>query len=100
MNRRAGDARLDAIERHLHEGHERMQKLEDGQSRILQHIADNRAITNEIRDIMAAGRVGLKVLGGVSVAVKWMAGVVVGLAAIWGGIHAAASNWQEWWPRK
>ncbi len=39
----------------------------------------NTALTQEIRDIMTAAKVGFKVLGGIGTAVKW-AGMIAGAA--------------------
>lgn len=44
----------------------------------------NNDLTQEIRDVIVAGRTGLKVLGSVGTAVKWVASVAAAIVTIWG----------------
>ena len=55
--------RLASIEERLEHGSERMDLLDA-------EMTKNTELTQEIRDIMAAARVGFKVLGGIGTAVK------------------------------
>ena len=44
----------------------------------------NNDLTQEIRDVIVAGKTGLKVLGGIGTAVKWIASVAAAIVTIWG----------------
>lgn len=63
---RSQDARLEVVENQLQE---------------------NNVLTAEIRDILAAGKMGLKVLGGLGSAFRWALGIGAGVATIWGYFH-------------
>lgn len=80
--------RLAAIEDRLERGSERMDLLDAELDR-------NTELTQEIRDIMAAARVGFKVLGGLGTVAKWIgtiAGAGVALYSLWYAItHGGAT---------
>lgn len=63
---------LALIHRRLDRGSERMDKMSE-------ELAANTAITEEIRDLMTAARVGFKVLGAFGVFAKWI-GMLAGAA--------------------
>jgi hypothetical protein len=76
------DDRLKAIEDRLTRGSERMDLMD-------QAIAKNTEITQAIHDILAAGRVGLKVLGGLGLIAKWIGMLAAAGVAIYSAFYAA-----------
>lgn len=73
-------ARLAAIEARLDAGDQRMGRLETAQ-------AENNTMTAEIRDLMAAGKAGFKVLGWIGAAARWIGALATAGVAIYGLIH-------------
>jgi hypothetical protein len=74
----AGAARSD-----MAESLDRFGKIEARLSAVETDIQLNTALTKEIRDVMVAGRVGLKVLGGVGTAIKWLGMLAAAIVAIY-----------------
>lgn len=46
-------------------------------------VKTNTALTQEIRDVIVAAKVGFKVLGGIGIAVKWAGMIAAGAVAIY-----------------
>lgn len=74
--------RLSAIERRLDAGSKRMD-LQDGL------LAENTEITRDIRDLLTAARLGLKVLGGLGAVARWLGYLGAGGAALYTLWHMA-----------
>lgn len=68
--------RIAAIEAQLVDGSKRMDRMQE-------ELTSNTEVTREIRDILAMGRTGLKVLGGLGTFAKWLGGIAGACAAIW-----------------
>lgn len=67
---------LASIKRRLDAGSKRMRKIED-------EMAINTEITTEIRDLLAAAKLGFKVLGYLGSGVKWVGSIAAAVGAIW-----------------
>lgn len=68
-------------------------RLDDGDARMTRiesSLEANTAVTTDIKDILEAGRLGLKVLGWIGAAAKWVGLVAAGGAALWGFFHQGA----------
>lgn len=64
-----------AIVRRLDDGDARMTRIETA-------LAENTRLTAEVRSIMEAGRAGLRLLGWVGFALKWLGVIATALVAI------------------
>ena len=73
--------RLAAIEARLDRGSIRMDLSDEV-------MRENTAITQEVRDILAAAKTGLRVLGGLGTLFKWVGMVAGGLLALYTAIYA------------
>lgn len=78
----ANDDRFDIIERQLIQGAKRMDSLESS-------VKQNTELTQEIRDVMVAAKVGFRVLGGVGTMVKWFGVIAAGALSIYVAVYAA-----------
>ena len=87
-----------AIEDRLSEGDVRMTALERQVADMRGELARNSEITQDIRDILSAGRLGLRVLGGLGSAVKWAGMLAGGVMAVWGAWQAVMHGGS--WPPK
>ncbi len=76
------DERLAAIEQRLQRGDDRMGTIE-------RNVAENTAITREIHEILQLGRNGLRILGALGTATKWLASLIAACGAAWGVLTAA-----------
>lgn len=76
------EERLAAIERRLQRGSERMSDIEAD-------VAENTAITREVRDLLQLGRNGLRILGALGTGAKWLASLIAACGAAWGVLTAA-----------
>ncbi len=72
--------RISAIEARLKKGDERMGAIET-------ELAENTTVTKEIKDMLDMARAGLKVLGGIGSAAKWLGALAAAIVAIWTFIH-------------
>jgi hypothetical protein len=73
--------RLASIEERMQQGSDRMDLLDA-------EMTKNTDLTQEIRDIMAAARVGFKVLGGLGTAFKWAGTLSAAAVAIYTALYA------------
>ena len=48
---------------------------------------ESRATNEEVRAILSAGKTGLRVLGGLGTAARWLASIAAAIAALKGGIY-------------
>lgn len=71
------EVRLGAIEDALVHGDSRMAALEKA-------VAHNTELTAEIRELIAAAKLGFRVLGWIGVGAKWVAGIATAIGAVWG----------------
>lgn len=69
-------AELSRIEGRLNRGAERMDQMQGELSR-------NTEVTTEVRDLLQMARAGLRVLGAVGTAARWLGGLAGAAAAIW-----------------
>ena len=53
-----------------------------------EQVRENTALTQEVLDVLRAARVGLKVLGGIGIAVKWIGTLAAAGLAIWTFLYA------------
>jgi hypothetical protein len=79
--------RIKAIEARLEEGREIMMGHDEQLKLIRQELQENTDVTTDIRDLMSAGKTGLKVLGWIGVAAKWVASIALAITAVWGVIY-------------
>ena len=73
---------LALMQSRLNSGGARMKRIED-------ELKANSATTAEIRDVLAAARMGFKVLGGLGVAAKWLGVLAAAAVSIYTAIYAA-----------
>ena len=83
---------LDDIRVRLETGSIRMEVMEKNQIDMKRELAANTVITGEIRDLMAAARVGFKVLGGMATAAKWLGILASAALAIYTAFYALTHN--------
>jgi hypothetical protein len=74
--------RFEAIEDRLDRGSDRMKAIE-------LELRDNTTVTKEVRELMAAARGGLRVLGWFGKAVKWAGGLAAAGGALWTAVYMA-----------
>lgn len=79
---RDDEDRLAAIEARLLEGSARMDRMQA-------ELSANTAITVQVRDLLQTLRGGLRLLGWLGVAAKWIGGIAAAVTAVWALIHAA-----------
>jgi hypothetical protein len=79
--------RLQEIEERLDRGAATMREFRT-------ELAANTETTNEVRELLEAGKNGLKVLGWIGVGAKWIGGMSAALVAVWSLIYAATHNGQ------
>lgn len=72
--------RLALIEQRLDKGSRKMDLLSE-------EMAENTAVTREVKEILDTVKVGLKFIGVIGNAVKWVGGVVTAAAAVVGAWH-------------
>lgn len=77
--------RIDGVHERLDNSSRRMELFEA-------EMRSNTAATLEVRDILQAARVGLKVLGGIGVAAKWLGTIAAAAFAIWTFVYALMHN--------
>lgn len=85
---RSTSERLKSIEASLVAGEKRMDLFERGLSENTAATLTTNAITSDIRDILIAAKVGLKVIGAIGTIAKWVAILVSACAAIYSAIYA------------
>ena len=77
-----------SIEERMAAGDKRMAEIEKQLNAMREELHDNSEITQEIREILIAARWGLRALGGLGQAVKWVGVVAGGVAAVYGAYQA------------
>lgn len=77
-----------STEARLDSGDRRMKDIEDQLIEVRSELKRNSELTQDIRDILTATKVGLKVLGGIGQLVRWLGFVAGGVLAIWGAWQA------------
>jgi hypothetical protein len=77
-----------------HEIHARLTQLETGQTNLEMAITANTRLTTgvqqdmtELLDILSAVKSGLRVLGVLGGVIKWSAGVITAIGAVWALYH-------------
>lgn len=85
-------AQLESINRRLDDGADKMRRLQEGyrdlkagQKAIADKVDANTEITQQIRDLFAAGKVSTRVI-------KWAGTMALAGSAIWGVVYAAFHN--------
>lgn len=74
--------RLQEIEDRLDKGAKNMRDMRT-------ELADNTAVTTEVKQLLEAGKNGLKVLGWIGVGAKWVGGLAAAITALWTLLYAA-----------
>lgn len=62
------------------------QRLDNGSARmdLMQgELTRNTEVTTEVRDVLNMAKAGLRVLGGIGTAARWLGGIAAAAAAIW-----------------
>lgn len=80
------------IERRLDSGAKRMDDIEAKLADAHEEIKRNSEITEDIREILSAGKLGLRVLGGIGQAVRWLGMLAAAAVAIYGAWQAIRGN--------
>lgn len=88
------DKRLDHIEARLDRGSQNMSEIRADVSGLRAELAGNTEVTNEVRELLEAGKNGLKVLGWIGVGAKWLGGIAAALTALWTLLYAITHNGQ------
>lgn len=91
---RAIDRSLRPIHERLDRGAEKMDAQGEGIGALRQELAANTATTNEVRELLAVGKSGLKVLGWLGLAGKWLGTLATAGVAIYAAIYAVTHNGQ------
>lgn len=78
-------ARLASIDSRLDAGSRRMTRIEA-------QLAENTALTRDVRELMEAGRAGLRVLGTLGKLAGWVGKLATAALAIWAFIHAVKNG--------
>jgi hypothetical protein len=73
---------------------DRLAEAEKQLSAMREELRDNSEITQDIREILVAAKVGLRVLGGLGQLVKWLGIVAGGVAAVYGAWQAITKGLQ------
>lgn len=73
--------RLASIEAELLQGRGRMDRMETSMSA-------NTEMTSEIRDVIVAAKVGLRVIGGIGTVAKWVAAIAGAVVAVYAALRA------------
>ena len=81
-------ARLAAIDRRLDRGSKKMQEQADAIDAMRSELAANTTITAEVRELLALGRNGLKVLGWLGAVIKWAGGLATASLALYAALYA------------
>lgn len=81
--------RLAAIERRLDAGSARMDRQDKALAGQSAAIAENTGMTRELLELFTAVKGGLKVLGGLGVAGKWLGGLAAAAASIYTLVYMA-----------
>jgi hypothetical protein len=81
-----------SIEDRMEAGDKRMSDVESRLTAALVELKRNSEITEDIREILTAGKLGLRVLGAVGQAVRWLGLVAAGAAALYGAYQALRGN--------
>lgn len=84
--------RLKAIEDRLVAGDNRMNDFETKLSENTAATLSTNAITADIKDILTAAKVGLKVIGAIGTIAKWIGLIATAVVAIYGAIYAVKSG--------
>lgn len=84
--------RLKAIEERLVAGDTRMNDFENKLSENTAATLATNAITADIKDILTAAKVGLKVIGAIGTIAKWIGLIATAVVAIYGAIYAVKSG--------
>lgn len=79
---RDDEDRLAGIEARLLEGSARMDRMQA-------ELSANTAITVQVRDLLQTLRGGLRLLGWLGIAAKWIGAIAAAVTAVWALVHAA-----------
>jgi hypothetical protein len=62
--------------------------------KVVEELERNSEITTDIRDILTAAKVGLRVLGGIGQAMRWLGLLATAGVAIYGAVYSATHGGQ------
>lgn len=79
------DDRFGALDERLSDGDRRMQDIED-------ELAKNTKLTARVHDFLEGADAGLKVLGWLGSALKWLAPIATSIAGLWALFHGNADS--------
>jgi hypothetical protein len=65
-------------------GTDRMDGMQKTMGEMQKELTANTSVTTDVRDLLDAGRSGLKVLGWLGAAAKWIGGMAAAALAVWG----------------
>lgn len=80
-------AKLDSADLRLQAGDDRMQRIEDRLTRVENKLDANTAVTEEILAIITAGKSFFRFAERAGTVIKWVAGVLAPVLAVWYTIH-------------
>jgi hypothetical protein len=86
--------RLSAIDHRLDRGAEKMEQHADALTKMAAELKANSETTNEVRELLALGRNGLKVLGWLGSAAKWLSTIATAALAVYGAFYAITHGGQ------
>ena len=86
--RRYIDERFATFDGRLEAGDQRMKNIEDGLAKNTAMTSNSFEMLTAIRDLLDVGRAGLRALGWIGEAAKWIAKIVTPFAALWGLYNA------------
>lgn len=86
--RAAIDSMLGPIRERLDRGAKKMDGLTDGLAEMRSELKSNTETTVEVRELLAVGKGGLRVLGWFGAFAKWVAGIAGAVLAVYAVVHA------------
>lgn len=78
---------LSEIHRRLNVGEDRMKNIEADLAANTALTIENTALTRDIKELLDAAKMGLKVIGGLGTAFKWAGGIAAAATAIYTFIY-------------
>jgi len=93
-NRRTADAAIEQLQTDMQLVKERLDSGARRMNAMQTELTANTAVTAEVRDILDAGRTGLRVRGGLGTAAAWLGKLAAAAVAIWGAFYAITHGGQ------
>ena len=86
------DERFANVDEQLDAGRQRMKSIEDEVSANTKMTSESHEMLSGITELLAAGKAGLKVLGWLGEAVKWIVKFVAPFVALWAMFHGNSDS--------